>query len=80
MEIEYKSSNHKITYDPYNPRVRMEEWKCANCGEWVHEEEVVWMDGKPYHDACEPDVCPRCGAPLETLVSTVECTQCDYWE
>ena len=41
-------------------------YKCAECGEWMDEDEVVWVDpttgeastsekAKPYHDCCAPN-------------------------
>ena len=44
MEIEYKSANQRIISDPYNPRIFVVEWKCAGCGEWLNEDEVLWID------------------------------------
>lgn len=65
MEIEYKSANQRIISDPYNPRIFVVEWKCAGCGEWLNEDEVLWIDpetgeatvmkGNPYHPGCEPE-------------------------
>ena len=65
--IRYECNNKKkITFDPYNPRIYFEEWKCAGCGEWESGEEVVWMsdngvastlrkESKPWHVDCAPE-------------------------
>jgi hypothetical protein len=38
-------------------------WRCAGCGDWIHEDDILWvehetgkatMNGKPYHPACAP--------------------------
>jgi len=47
-----------------NPRAYLREWKCAECGEWLDEQDTVWinpengiatMEGNPYHTFCAPD-------------------------
>lgn len=45
--------------DDMNPRIFREEFKCANCGDWVDQDEVVWVPdwetGQPYHVECAGD-------------------------
>lgn len=57
MEIQVISEHHRIITDTMNPRIHHAEWKCHICGEWTHEDEVVWVkedgtlttrDGNPY--------------------------------
>ena len=33
---------------------------CADCGEWIHTDDVRWVDGEPYCSDCI-DYCSRCG-------------------
>ena len=53
-------------FDDANPRVFRDEYKCAECGEWVDQENVVWVNpatgeastgdaGRPFHEGCAPE-------------------------
>ena len=55
----------KEVYDTDNPNLYQKYFKCAECGEWVEEDETLWVNpvtgkatmrwGKPYHDYCAPE-------------------------
>lgn len=50
--------------DDLNPRIYSREFKCAECKEWIDEDEVVWIDpitkkasvekGNAYCVSCAP--------------------------
>lgn len=66
LEQELKNDGKcRVTYDTENPRINVTEWKCAGCGAWVNDEEVVWAhddgtlsttdkESKPWCDGCLP--------------------------
>jgi len=61
-----ESNNRREIGDDFSGRIYAVEWKCAECREWENEEEVVWVNDKPYHVDCAPEepeegYCPKCG-------------------
>ena len=57
------NGNNRVTYDEFNERCRVEEWKCK-CGDWIDEDEVIWAKpngelntdvGDPYCEVCLPE-------------------------
>ena len=60
-----EARTRRSTTDGFSGRT-FDESKCADCGEWMSDDEVVWINpatgetttgefGKPYHDYCAPD-------------------------
>ncbi len=58
--------NRRVTVDSHNPRIYIEEWKCAACGKWIDSEDEVWINpetteattgdqGAPFHVDCAPE-------------------------
>lgn len=50
-------------FDEFNPRASLIQYKCHECGEWVDEDDTVWIDpkthnatmeGAAYHVSCAP--------------------------
>jgi len=61
-----QEGNRREFGDEFSGRIYRVEWKCAACGEWESEEEVVWIDpqtgeattsdrGSPFHVDCAPE-------------------------
>lgn len=53
----------RVVYDDMNPRIYGKDWKCAGCGDWIPDDEVVWASdvgvlntdtGKPWCVGCCP--------------------------
>ena len=55
-----ETGNVRMTSDEYNQRLLLVEYKCFKCGEWVAEDDVVWVpgwaEGNPYCVDCAPEV------------------------
>lgn len=45
----------RVTTDDMNPRIHLTEYRCAECGKWVQEEDAVWIENKAYHVECAPE-------------------------
>ena len=61
-----QSGKHRSIFDSENPRAFRDEYKCEECGEWMDQDEVVWVnpatgeattgdEGQPFHDCCAPE-------------------------
>jgi hypothetical protein len=71
IEIRYEEKGRKkVTYDPLNPRIYTEEWKCHECQTWIDQDEIVWAmengtlstdRGNPYCVECCPQEEPSAG-------------------
>ena len=66
MSIQITETTYvRTTIDTMNPRIHITEYKCAVCGEWIDEEDTVWLDAdgeastaddaKAYHLDCAPE-------------------------
>jgi hypothetical protein len=62
IQVDERENVREIT-DNFNPRIYSREFKCHACGEWVEEDDTVWIDpitckatmeGAPYHVSCAP--------------------------
>jgi len=47
-----ETENRREISDDFSGRVFKVEWRCAGCGQWVDEEDAVWVDGRAYHVSC----------------------------
>lgn len=54
-----ETANIREVFDDENARIYQRSFRCAGCGEWVEEDDTVWIptwkDGNPYHMDCAPD-------------------------
>ena len=57
IQVEEKANTRVIT-DDQNPRIHIVEHKCAQCKNWVNEDDTVWVpnwsEGHPFHTDCAP--------------------------
>jgi len=67
MTLQVREHNGvKIITDDQNPRIYRTEYRCFECGLWIDQDDVVWIDpktgrattgdeGKPFHIDCAPE-------------------------
>jgi len=54
IQVEERKNVKEVT-DDMNPRIYKKYFRCAECAEWIDEEETVWVKDSAYHVECAPN-------------------------